>query len=292
MSESQAVLTQQLPDFVDLEFARRLEMAETAAPDWVEAQRRYSPSRTLAVENIAGGVAFFGGPTYPANQIVGMGLYGEVTPEDVDRVEQFYRSRGVPATMVVSPLADSGLLAILGQRSYRIAEFNSVLIRRIGATEPCTQSAEVTVERASEETAGLWARAIAQGFSDVVPVSDEIFAGFVALPGGLNFLARIDGTVAGGCSGRIIPEARIAALYGTATLPEFRRRGVQSALIARRLHEGALAGCEYAVVSTQPGSGSQRNMERRGFRVAYTKVVMMRDWHELGAGEQGRANGH
>jgi hypothetical protein len=124
MSESRAVPSQQLSDFVDLAFARRLEMAETAAPDWVEAQRRYSPSRTLAAEHVAGGVAFFGGPTYPANQIVGMGLYGEVSPDDVDRVEHFYRSRGVPATTVVSPLADSGLLAILGQRSYRIAEFN------------------------------------------------------------------------------------------------------------------------------------------------------------------------
>jgi hypothetical protein len=34
------------------------------------------------------------------------------------------------------------------------------------------------------------------------------------------------------------------------------------------------------VVSTHPGSGSQRNMERRGFRLAYTKVVMTREWPE------------
>jgi len=284
MPESRAVVGEQLPDFVDLEFARRLEMAETAAPDWVEAQRRYSPSRPIAAENIGGGVAFFGGVRYPANQIVGMGLYGEVAPDDLDRVEDFYRSRGVPATIVVSPLADAGLLTLLGQRGYRIAEFNSVLIRRIGKNEPFKSPVGITLERTTEETAKSWARAIAQGFSDIVPVSPEIFAGFVTLPRALNFLARIDGTVAGGCCGRIIPEARIAALYGTATLPEFRRRGVQSALIARRLHEAALAGCEYAVVSTQPGSGSQRNMERRGFRVAYTKVVMMRGWPALGAG--------
>jgi hypothetical protein len=53
---------------------------------------------------------------------------------------------------------------------------------------------------------------------------------------------------------------------------------VQSALIARRLHEAAQAGCEYAVVSTLPGSGSQRNMERRGFQLAYTKLVMVKEW--------------
>jgi GNAT superfamily N-acetyltransferase len=291
MSESQVVVSQP-SDFVDLEFARRLEMAETAAPDWVEAQRRHDPSRPIAAENIAGGVAFFGGPTYPANQIVGMGLYDEVTSEDVDRVEHFYSSRGVPSTIVVSPLADPAFLALLGQRGYRVAEFNSVLIRRVGADEPFTPPAGVAVERVSDNTEGLWARAIAQGFSDIVPVSEDVFAGFATLPRALNFLAWIDGTVVGGCCGRVIPEARIAALYGSATLLEFRRRGVQSALIARRLHEAALAGCEYAVVSTQPGSGSQRNMERRGFRVAYTKVVMVREWPEAATGAQGGADGH
>ncbi len=291
MSESRAVLSQQLPDFVDLDFARRLEMAETTLPECVEAIRRKAPSRPIAAENIAGGVAFFGGRDFPANQIVGMGLYGEVTSNDVDRVEQFFRSRGVPSTVVVSPLADVSLPHLLGQRSYRIAEFNSVLIRRIGPTEPLTPAADIAIERVSAETAGLWRRTVARGFSDVVPVSEDVFDGFASLPGSLDFLARIDDEVAGGCGGRIISEARIAALYGTATLPDFRRRGIQSALIARRLHEAALAGCEYAVVSTQPGSGSQRNMERRGFRVAYTKVVMTREWPELAACAQGGANG-
>jgi len=221
-----------------------------------------------------------------------MGLYGEVTSDDVDRVEQFFRSRGVSSTVVLSPLADVSLLAPLGQRGYRIAEFNSVLIRRIGAPEPFTPCVGIALDRVSAETAALWRRVIARGFSDVVPVSEDVFEGFASLPGSLDFLARIGDTVVGGCGGRIISEARIAALCGTATLPEFRRRGVQSALIALRLHEAALAGCEYAVVSTQPGSGSQRNMERRGFRVAYTKVVMAREWPELAAPAQGGANGH
>ena len=78
----------------------------------------------------------------------------------------------------------------------------------------------------------------------------------------------------------IMREAGIVALFGTATLPGFRRRGVQTALIRQRLWEAAQSGCEYAVVSTMPGSGSQRNMERRGFRVAYTKLVMVRSWPE------------
>ncbi len=283
MSEIHAAVAQQLPDFVDLEFARRLEMAETILPDCVEALRRYDPTGSNAAAEVAGGVAFFGGVDYPANQMVGMGLYGEVTADDMDRVEHFFRSRGVASTIVVSPLTDMSLPALLGERGYRIAEFNSVLIRRIKAEEPFTPPAGIVIERVTPRTVSPWMHAIARGFSQEITVAEGVFGSFAALPGALAFLARIDGEVVGGCGGRVIPEARIAALFGTATLPEFRQRGVQSALIALRLHEAAKAGCEYAVVSTNPGSGSQRNMERRGFRVAYTKLVMTREWPEAEA---------
>jgi len=62
--------------------------------------------------------------------------------------------------------------------------------------------------------------------------------------------------------------------------------------IARRVQDAGLAGCEYAGVSTQPGSGSQRKMERRGFRVACTKIVMSRVWPELAPSPTGGGNGH
>ncbi|HUK73962.1 MAG TPA: GNAT family N-acetyltransferase [Candidatus Bathyarchaeia archaeon] len=278
---------QSLPDFVDLEFARRLEAAEMIFPDCVESLHRYSPSDPIAAEHVARGIAFFGGVTYPANQCVGMGLHGEVTAADIDRVEDFFRSRGVASTIVVSPLAHESLRALLGQRGYAIAEFNSVLIRRIRAEEPFAVPPGIVIERVTPETVQSWMSVIAEGFAQDIKVAEDVFGGFAALPGALAFLARIEDKVVGGCGGRVIPEARIAALFGTATLPPFRRRGVQTALIARRLHEAAKADCEYAVVSTHPGSGSQRNMERRGFRLAYTKTVMMREWPQEPASGKG-----
>jgi GNAT superfamily N-acetyltransferase len=277
MSESQAVLPQQLREFVDLAFARRLEMAETIPPECVEALCQFSPAQPFAYEQVAGGTAFYGGPGYPSNQMVGMGLYGAVTSDDMDRVETFFFSRGVPSTIVASPLADMSLLRLLGQRGYGVVEFNSVLVRKIEAREPFHPPADIVIERVTPKTVSPWMHTIAEGFAQQIAVAEEVFGGFASLPGNLSFLARIGDRIVGGCGGRIIPEARIAALYGTATLPAFRNRGVQSALIERRLHEAALAGCEYAVVSTQPATGSQRNMERRGFRLAYTKLVMTRE---------------
>jgi len=278
MPDSTAVAEKSLPDFVDLDLARRLEMAETISPDCYEALRRYGPSDPVALLKVAGGYAFCCGPDYPVNQIVGMGLYDEVTAADLDQLEDFFRSRGVPCSVVLSPLAHASLRAMLGERGYSIAEFNTVLIRRIQPDEPFSPPPGMVIERVTDDTIDPWMRAVAKGFEQDIVVAESVFGGFAVLPGALPFLARIEDKVVGGCGGRVIPEGRIAAFFGTATLPEYRGRGVQSALIAKRLHEAALAGCEYAVVSTNPGSGSQRNMERRGFHVAYTKAVMMRTW--------------
>lgn len=288
MNNSLSTPATELRDFVDLSLARRLEMAETLTPDHVKALQRFAPEATS--ETIAGGTAIFGGGVYPANHIVGMGLYGPVNSADVDRVEEFYRSRGVPCEIVISPLGDRSLLELLAPREYRITEFNSVLIRRLFEDELIEPAAGITVERVTQGTEQLWDRVIAKGFAEFGPLPENLFAAFASVPETLCFLARVDGEPAGGAVGAIMQEAGIAALFGTATLPEFRRRGVQTSLINRRLWEAAKAGCEYAVVSTLPGSGSQRNMERMGFRVAYTKLVMVRTWPELSP--SGANDGH
>jgi hypothetical protein len=35
------------------------------------------------------------------------------------------------------------------------------------------------------------------------------------------------------------------------------------------------AGCDVAVVTTQPGSWSQQNAQRRGFDLLYTRAILM-----------------
>jgi GNAT superfamily N-acetyltransferase len=74
----------------------------------------------------------------------------------------------------------------------------------------------------------------------------------------------------------IIPERGVLALAGTSTLPRFRKRGVQTALLHARMKLAAEAGCEFAVIVTQGGSASQRNAERLGFAVAYSKATVQK----------------
>ena len=66
-------------------------------------------------------------------------------------------------------------------------------------------------------------------------------------------------------------------MCGAGTNAEYRGRGLQTALLRVRLKAAAEAGCDYAVVVTQGGSASQRNCERLGFRVAYSKVTVIKN---------------
>ena len=68
----------------------------------------------------------------------------------------------------------------------------------------------------------------------------------------------------------------LAQLSGASTLPAYRRRGVQTALLGERLRWAASQGCDLAVVTTQPGSKSQQNAVRRGFDRLYTRAVLVK----------------
>jgi len=80
--------------------------------------------------------------------------------------------------------------------------------------------------------------------------------------------------LAGGADFRITDG--IAQLAGAATAPAHRRHGVQSALVAARLADARAAGCDVAVIVTQPGSTSQQNAQRRGFDLLYTRATLVK----------------
>jgi len=74
----------------------------------------------------------------------------------------------------------------------------------------------------------------------------------------------------------VLAAGGIALLCGAGTLPAHRRRGVQAAMLLRRLSAAAQAGCDLAVVTTLPGSKSQQNVQRLGFELLYSRAILRR----------------
>jgi GNAT superfamily N-acetyltransferase len=271
------------PLFLDIELARRVELAEAqAAATATSAGSRTQSGIPRAVEHIAGGFAVYCGANSPVTQAVALGLHGPVSEEEFQQLETFYRSRNEPVRIETCPLADLTLFEHLGKHGYRATEFTNVMARRIGRGEEFTvYGNDVSIERVAEKQIDLWTLTVAQGFAESLPVSQEILdimKMFALAPGNECYLARLDGKVAGGAT--LSLRDGIAGLFGASTLPAYRKRGVQSALLAARLARAAEAGCDLAACLAQPGSVSQRNILRSGFQVLYTRVKYERSWEE------------
>jgi len=267
--------------FADLALARRLEGADAAAGAACAINHaRFYPEAGSAALEVAGGSAAFTGVDSPVTQAFALGLHGEVTADEMERLEEFYRSRGAAVNIEVCPLADASLVRLLGERGYRPLEFSNVQVRSLSeADQPPALPAGLVLRRAAAEEAGLWARTVGRGFieeGELPPGLEQIMTAMAHDAAIICLFAELDGEIAGGGSMRL--HQGVIGLSGASTLPRFRRRGIQSALVATRLAMAAAAGCELAMVTTLPGSTSQRNMERRGFRVVYTRCKFLREW--------------
>ena len=255
----------------DLTLSQRLERceAETNAA-MVEARARLQPQSGAASMQRAGAYALFDGPGSPLTQTFCLGLFATPTDEDLDAIEEFFTARGAEVAHEVSPLASMEILEILSRRGYRPIEVSSILYRPIGNIERTSNVATRIIAPGEEE---LWTATCAAGWSETPEI-----AGFIqdlgrittASRGTLAFIAEREGRPV--ATGALAMHGGVALLAGASTIPADRRHGAQRALLEARLQHAAQHDCDLATMGAQPGSASQRNAERQGFRVAYTRT--------------------
>lgn len=264
--------------FVDLALARRLEMTHAwRGFEYARAQGRLHPERGIAIKPVGGGRAIFAGQGSPANACVGLGLHGAVAGADLDFVEDFFLSRGVAPCVDVCALADASLLPMLAERGYVPGRLFSLLFAPLPLAEPISiPSASVRVTQAGTNQAELWIRTTAQGFEETdspsTPMLDTLAPNLYAA-NALCLLAWLDGQAAGG-AGMYVHDGA-AELGGDSTLHAYRRRGIQTALLRARLEAARELGLDLVLAMTEPGTASQRNIERAGLHLAYTRVTLM-----------------
>ncbi len=259
--------------FAGIDLARRLERAEgLASASFAEARSRARPDAGSCSIEIAGVRCIFDGPDSPATQTFGLGLSEVVTSDAMDAIEAFFAKRDAPVFQEVSPLADSSALKALNEREYRPFEFTTVLFHTL-APDSFLPSVSCPVRVAKPEEFDHWSEVSARGWEH--PPELGLFMADLAevsrrRQDTVNFYADVQGIPA--ATGSLTVHGDIALLAGACTVPEFRGQGAQQSLLATRLRYAAERGCSLAVMGALPGSGSQRNAERNGFRVAYTRL--------------------
>ncbi|MEP7022959.1 MAG: GNAT family N-acetyltransferase [Actinomycetota bacterium] len=277
--------------FCDIALAERIERAEadlvTRASQ--SAQRRSAGASGAAttgfVTPLAGGVASFAEEDSPFNKVAGLGFGGVPAAAELDEIERAFAARGAPVQVELAHLADPEIGVALTRRGYRLESFENVLGMPLGGVPRPLQPPGIEIRPSGEEELGPWLDVVvdASAHPDTqgIPWLEEFPREALAwaeqdlmAAGAQRYSALHDGVLAGGAGLRLA--GGIAQLTGAATAPAHRRRGIQSALLAARLADAAAAGCDVAVVITQPGSKSQQNVQRQGFDLLYTRAVLVK----------------
>ena len=261
--------------FADLELAQRLERLEgSACLSFVEARARIHPDAKACWTKVAGAYAMFDEPTSPITQTFGLGMFEPATPSALDELEHFFLSRGATVNHEVSPLAGVELYALLANRGYRPIELTSILYREPANHLSGSVNANIRVRIVSTDEYRLWSDVSARGWASDNQELMDFLSGYGSVLAekhdSVNFLAELDGLPI--AAGSLSLSDGAALLAGASTIPEGRRHGAQFALLDARLRYAADHCCDLAMMGAAPGSTSQRNAERNGFKIAYTRV--------------------
>ena len=274
-----------VPLFCDTALAGRIERVEAQLiAHGSEAARRRSGAAGFVIP-IAGGVASFAGAGSPFNKVAGLGFGSGPDAAALDEIEQAFAACGSPVQIELAHLADPAIGEVLTGRGYRLESFENVLGRALTGDLGRVLPPGVEVRRSSAEESEAWLDVVAEGSihpdTQGVPWHEEFPREVIiaaerdaAAAGTVRYAALRDGVIAGGATMRITEG--VAQLTGAATAPAHRRRGVQSALLSARLADAAAAGCDVAVITTQPGSTSHHNAQRQGFDLLYARAVLVK----------------
>lgn len=261
----------------DRALSQQLERAEGCSnASFVEAHARLRPDAGAEWMEVAGAYAMFDGVHSPCTQTFGLGIFQLPTSAELIAIENFFKARGAPVFHEVSPLADKGLTAMLNERGYRPFEMSTVMYLPLGQRverKVPNDAMHVRTVADDAEDRELFVRTFAEGWSEYAEYAEfmlEMARISAMTEGNVPFIAELEGQAVA-CGSLSIRDG-VALFAGASTVPAFRRRGAQQALLEARFRYARDVGCDLALMAADPGSGSQRNAERQGFRIAYTRT--------------------
>jgi GNAT superfamily N-acetyltransferase len=204
------------------------------------------------------------------NHVFGLGRSTPATDEQLDRIAEFYGEEMYFVALARDAKPDD-LAARLEARGFE-ADYAWTKFRR-GVEPPADVDTELRVEPIGPRHTRDFGRIAAAGF-ELPEFTGRWLAALFARPRWTCFVAFADDVPA--ATGTLFVCRGVGWLSFAATLPEFRRRGAQSALLAERIRAAAELGCSMVVSETgalEEGreSNSHRNIVRAGFEPVYDR---------------------
>lgn len=237
----------------------------------IEVTRQYQQGRIL---EISGGAACFSGFDSFLSQVVGWGFTtkSKFLNSEIESIEGFYKSLNHPRVDIeLCPFVGNSVTLFLSERGYSISELSAVSVLDLKSQniEACLESPYLIKEVHSDELED-WAQNIAIGFG--YPEAREQFSHYIRAKGVTTFAAYDNDNIIAGAT--VAMHGDVCDLGVTSTLPAYRGKGLQKNLLKARLNYAKQHGLELATVTTEPGTVSDLNIQKSGFRCAYTRIKL------------------
>ena len=260
--------------FCDFALAKRLENAEgSSAGHFVDARAAVSLKSGAERINVGGAYVLFDGIESPITQTFGLGMSEAANDAVLEEIESFFKRHNSAVFHEVSPLAGVELYALLTGRGYKPIEVTSVMFKPV---ESVVTKRSFKTRPIRDDERKLWAETAAAGWENEMPGLKEFMLDLGNViahkTDSVEWFAELDGFSKPVATASVSLSDGVALMAGASTIPEARNQGAQSALLAARLNYASENGCDLAMMCAAPGSSSQKNAERNGFRIAYTRL--------------------
>lgn len=212
------------------------------------------------------------------NRVVGLGVRKPASEEMVADLVERYHSRGITNFAIqLSPHSHpSELPSWLMNQGLTVRDYWTKMYRSARAPiDPI--STDVRIECIDGTHADEFAETAMKGFGMPAEIVPMVRAP-VGLPGWKHYIGW-DGSTPVAVAA-LMAKPPVAWLGIATTLPDYRRRGVQGAMMNRRIEDARELGCDWIMTETgkdlpDKPNPSYHNMLRTGFVVAYDRPNYM-----------------
>jgi GNAT superfamily N-acetyltransferase len=228
------------------------------------------------VEEVGGGAACFSGASSFFSQVIawGFNLKPKQFKTQIQMIEGFYRALGhTRVDIELCPLVGNDLPMALSQRGYQVTELNNVSFIELHEHRESQAPSPFEIRKVPANELATWAKKVALGFGHVE--AQDQFTQYAKLQGVTAFGVYHQEQIIAGAT--VAMHGEVADLGVTSTLSPYRGRGIQKLLLSERLNYVKKLGIPLATVTTAPGSISDLNVQKTGFRCAYTRLKMQYD---------------
>ena len=234
--------------------------------DYVVLQQQLISDLGAAYLEVAGGVAAYTGLGSPLTTV--KGIEAHPSADDLDEIESFFDRHDMAVVRLeLAPWVHENTKGLLRERGYAPDGSEDVVALAIRAGRPTEAP-----PRAEAVPVEAWPELMRCSYELSEESPTELLASAAHLPDAQLWGLRQNGRWIA-CA-QSVPYGNVVIFGNDGTHPEARGTGAQTALIEDRLRVlpvGTIATAEVA-----PGSGSERNYLRCGFRIAYTRTHYVR----------------